>query len=66
MNEDKIRYNRGYNDGKANSRFAIPAHRNWNRDRNGKITHYDKNYLAGYIDGWKSESGVLPWCFPNR
>jgi len=54
--------NASYGYGKADGHHAAflknPPHREWERDRNGRLTHFNKPYLSGYKVGYKEATGI--------
>lgn len=56
----------GFQDGKTSASLKNPIHNNWKRDKSGKLTHFNKVYLAAYVEGWRQNSGIVPVCFPNK
>lgn len=57
-----LKFNKGYQDGKASAKFNNPSHNNWKRDKSNKCMHFCKEYLKGYKEGYREVYGFLPNC----
>lgn len=67
MNTESLRsFNGGKFDGANSAQFANPIHNNWNRDKAGKLIHFNRDYLRGYMSGFEQVAGYRPQCFPSH
>ena len=62
---DKRSFNGGMFDGSNAAGFTNPIHNNWMKDKAGKITHFNKDYMKGYMQGFEQSAGFRPMCFPR-
>lgn len=62
----EVDYNRGYADGKNSAGMNNPIHNNWSRNKSNMVVHSNKEYVKGYVEGFKIASGgLVPLCLTN-
>lgn len=60
LSSRSFKRNSGFHDGQNAGSMRNPPHRQWPRDRNNsaKFSHFDAEYLAGYLEGYHAATGV--------
>lgn len=51
--QKSISFNRGFNDGVLSKSLNNPMHNNWQKSETGEFLHTNKEYLDGYLAGYR-------------